>query len=158
MNQKKTHMKNNDEILERYLSDKSADFFGVQRQTLLALLPYKMAKPYLDSNYVMEHDNYELPEDEYWKDDTNAKDQLMSFMPVFYTYVHKGDVPNVVQGFLAIKVWLWVIDDGFYEEVESELINTVNESPEDLYYRVAKHIGYTPIIENIEFEELPKTE
>jgi hypothetical protein len=150
-------MKTNEQILERYLSQESVDFFGTQRQLLLCLLPYKLAKPYLDENYVMQHDNDTLPEDERWLEGGDLKKQLMDFMPGLDKAIHKGASGDIVQGFLALRVWLWVMEDEIYPEIEKDLNGELlADQKEDLFKRIANHIGYKPIVEDIAFEELPK--
>jgi hypothetical protein len=150
-------MKTNEQILERHNSEDSLDFFNTQRQLLLCVLPYKMAKPYLDENYVMEHDNDTLPEDERWKEDTDLKEQLMTFMPGLDKAIHRGSTVDIVQGFLALRTWLWVLEDELYPEIEQQLLSgdSPNEA-EDLFKKIANHLGYKPVIEDVEFEEIPK--
>ncbi len=147
-------MKTNEQILERYLSQESVDFFGTQRQILLCLLPYKMAKPYLDENYVMQHDNDTLPEDERWLEDADVKQQILDFLPGMYAFVYKGDTVSVTQGMAALKAWLWVYDEPFLDELLSEINDHCDDR--DILQMISTHIGYTPIIEDIAFEELPK--
>jgi hypothetical protein len=152
-------MKTNEQILERYNSDDSIDFFGTQKQILLCVLPYKLAKPFLDENYVMEHDNDTLPEDERWVEGGDLKKQLMDFMPGLDIAIHKGASVDIVQGFLALRSWLWIMEDEIYPEIEKDLKGELlPEQREDLFKKIATHIGYKPIIENIEFEEIPKGE
>lgn len=148
-------MKTNDQILERYNSEEAVDFFNIQRNVLLCLLPYKMAKPHLDEDYVMGHDNDTIPEDERWMDNVDIRQQMMDFMPKLHGFVYKGDTANISQGFLALRVWLWALEEEIYDLVEDQLMFTVNDSPEDLFQLISKSIGYKPAIEDISFIELP---
>lgn len=148
-------MRTNEQILERHQSEESEDFFNIQRSILLCLLPFELAKPYLQEEYVKGHEDGSLPEDERWNEDIDVKAQMMTFMPDLQNFIYKGDTSGIVQGFLALRVWLWVIDEDFYDEVKDELINTVEESPEDLFRKISRHIGFSPAIEDIAFEEIP---
>ena len=147
-------MKTPEQILERYLSPVSRDFFTAQRAVLLTLLPFKMAKPFLDSGYVEQHENGTLPEDELWLDNVDAKEQMMNFFPEMYKIVGTEDTVSILKGFLCIKTWMWILDDEFYDSMELAFDDGLMNNKDFVLKKIANHFGYKPSIEDIEFEEI----
>lgn len=149
-----TQMKTNEEILERYKSPETIDLFNVQKDILLTLLPYEMAKDYLDANYVATYDD--LPDDEKWEDNFNAGEQLMLFLPLMHKLVSNANFVEIRKGLLAMRTFIWVIDEEFFNEVDSFFASHDLNDLDDFLKKVSNHFGYTPTIENIEFEEIPE--
>lgn len=147
-------MKTPEQILERYLSPVSRDFFVAQRSILLTLLPFSMAKPFLDAGYVDEHENGSLPEDELWLENIDVKEQIMKFFPEMYKIVGTEDTVSIIKGFLCLKTWIWVLDDEFYEEMEFSFEEGLMNNKDSVLKKIANRFGYTPVIEDIEFEEI----
>jgi hypothetical protein len=113
-----------------------------------------MAKPYLDDNYVSGYDD--LPEDEKWDDNFNASEQLMIFLPLMHKLVSKNNFVEIRKGLLAIRSFIWVIDEEFFNEVDPFFASHDLDDLDDFIKKVSNHFGYTPIIEDIAFEELPE--
>ncbi len=146
-------MKTNEEILERYKSPDTIDVFNIQKDLLLTLLPFEMAKPYLDANYVAGYDD--LPEDEKWDDNFDAGEQLMLFLPLMHKLVSKDNFVEIRKGLLAMRTFIWVADEAFYNEIESFFYSFNLDDLDDVLKKISNHFGYTPIIEDIPFEEIP---
>lgn len=146
-------MKTNEEILERYKSPETIDVFNIQKDLLLTLLPFELAKPYLDANYVATYDD--LPEDEKWEDNFNAEEQLMLFLPLMHKLVSNSNFIEIRKGLLAVRTFIWVIDDKFFNEIDHFFISHDLNDLDDFLKKVSNHFGYTPIIEDVEFEEIP---
>jgi hypothetical protein len=147
-------MKTPEQILERYLSPASRDFFNAQRTVLMTLLPFKMAKPFLDPGYVEEAEKGSLPEDELWIEDIDPKEQLMKFFPEMHKIVGTEDTVSIIKGFLCIKTWIWVIDDQFFDHMELSFDESLLDNKDYILKKIADHYGYKPTIEDIEFEEI----
>ena len=148
-------MKTNEEILERFLSPLSADFFNAQRTVLINLLPFDMAKPYLDENYVSEHEAGTLPEDERWEESNDPKTLLMEHLAEMHKLIRSGDEMRLSSGLQWLKGLLWVVDADFYDRIHvlfgKDEVSMVDSSLKE----ISDHFGYKPIIEDVEFEEIP---
>jgi hypothetical protein len=147
-------MKTNEEILERYNSPEVIDVFNIQKDLLLTLLPFELAKPYLDANYVASYDD--LPEDEKWDDNFNAGEQLMLFLPLMHKLVSKDNFVEIRKGLLAMRTFIWVADEAFFNEIDPFFQSYNLDDLDDVLKKVSNHFGYTPIIEDIPFEEIPE--
>ncbi len=53
-----------------------------------------------------------------------------------------------------MKALLWVVDEEFYNSVQSFFEEPVIANMEEGLKLIFKHFGYTPVIENIDFEEI----
>lgn len=146
-------MKTNEEILERYKSLETIDVFNTQKDLLLSLLPFEMAKPYLDANYVATYDD--LPEDEKWEENFNAGEQLMLFLPLMHKLISHDNFVEIRKGLLALKTFIWVADEEFYNTIEHYFNALTLDEVDEMLTKVNSHFGYTPIIEDIPFEEIP---
>lgn len=149
----------NEEILERYLSDESEDMLGAQRLALLCLLPFEMAKPYLTPSYVKAHEDGTLPEDELWGGSNfDAKENILAFLPDIYKMFNDRTTPeaSLVEGLLHLKALVWVVDGDFHEELESLFVGDPQDEGKIILDKIASHFGYTPIIEDVAFEEVPE--
>jgi predicted HAD superfamily phosphohydrolase len=113
-----------------------------------------LAKPYLDANYVASYND--LPEDEKWEDNFNAGEQLMLFLPLLHKLVSNSNFVEIRKGLLAVRTFIWVIDEEFFNEVDPFFSSHDLNDLDDFLKKVSKHFGYTPIIEDIEFEEIPE--
>lgn len=149
-------MKTNEEILERYLSPETIDTFNIQRDILVSLMPFEMAKPYLDPDYVQHYQD--LPDDEKWDENFRADEQILIFLPVVYKVIRTDNIPEITKALLALKTLIWVADNTYYEEIASFFSESDLSNVDDFVYRVSKHFNYVPIIEDIAFEEIPKDE
>jgi predicted HAD superfamily phosphohydrolase len=133
-------MKTNEEILERYNSPETIDLFNIQKDLLLTLLPFELAKPYLDANYVASYDD--LPEDEKWEDNFNAGEQLMLFLPLLHKLVSNSNFVEIRKGLLAVRTFIWVIDEEFFNEVDPFFSSHDLNDLDDFLKKVSKHFGY----------------
>jgi hypothetical protein len=147
-------MKTHEEILERYKSNDSIDFFNMQRNILLSLRPFELAKPYLDANYVQGYND--LPEGEKWYENFRADEQILIFLPVVHKLISKDNPIETTKALLALKSLVWVADETFYNEIASFYEEMDLSNVDAFVNKVSKHFNYVPIIEDIEFEEIPK--
>lgn len=147
-------MKTHEEILERFKSHETIDVFNVQKTLLLSLLPFELAKDHLNSNYIESYDD--LPEDEKWVENLNPKEQLISFLPLMNKIISQDNFVEIRKGLLLLKTYVWVVDEDFYKEIEHYFSALTLEDIDEMLLKVNKHFGYTPIIEDIPFEEIPE--
>jgi len=148
-------MKTNDEILARYLSDDSVDFFSAQRLALLCMLPFDMAKTYLEASYVTASEDGTLPEEEKWVENFDIKKQITDLLPSLHTALNKGDNMYVLEGILYLKAWIWAIDEEFHTEIEPYFEpGAIEDYGKELLNKISNHFGYKPTIEDIAFEEV----
>lgn len=151
-------MKTSKEILERYLSEESADVFNAQRLALLCLLPFEMAKPYLSDDYIQAQETGMLPEDETWEGENfNPKSNILLFIPSIYElFENKSTSPAaIMESLLYLKSLIWVVDEPFHDELASLYLGDPQDEGKLLLDKVAKHFGWTPTVEDCEFEEIP---
>lgn len=146
-------MKTNEEILARHNSDESIDVFNIQRDILLSLLPFEMAKDYLDKSYVQGYE--ELPEEEKWEDNFRADEQIMFMLPLAHKIITTSNIMEITRCLLALKALIWVADEAFHDKIATFYdqfdLNNVDVLVED----ISKHFKYEPTIQNIDFEEIP---
>lgn len=147
-------MKTPEQILERYLSPVSRDFFTAQRSVLLTLLPFRLARPFLDEGYVEEYDKGSLPTDELWLENIDVNDQVMRFLPHMFRIVGTEDTVSILRGFLSLKSWIWALDDQFYDDMELYFDDGLINNKDFILKEIANHFGYKPSVEDIEFEEI----
>jgi predicted HAD superfamily phosphohydrolase len=112
-----------------------------------------MAKPYIDANYVATYDD--LPEDEKWEENFNAGEQLMLFLPLMHKLISHDNFVEIRKGLLALKTFIWVADEEFYNTIEHYFNALTLDEVDEMLIKVNSHFGYTPIIEDIPFEEIP---
>jgi len=149
-------MKTNQEILDRYLSNEVDDLFEAQKTALICMLPYDMAKPYLDDVYRQQHEDGTLPEGERWTDEWDLKGQILDFLPQIYKTLATGDDFNTSIGLLYIKTWIWAEDESFFDIVEPLYDKLAKRSDiKELLDIISKHYGYEESVTDIPFEELP---
>jgi hypothetical protein len=148
-------MKTKDEVLERFLSPDSQDFFNCQRSILINFLSFEMAKTYLDPGYIQAFEEGTLPEDEMWEEDVDPKEKLMEFLPEMYKVLYKGDEMHLTQGLYVIKTLIWMLDDKFSETMEEYFDEDMADQADFILTETSKHFGYKPHVEDIEFEEIP---
>lgn len=147
-------MKTNEQILERHNSDESIDIFNIQRDILLSLLPFEMAKPYLDGKYVQGYDD--LPEDEKWNENFRADEQILIFLPVVHKLISSNNTLEITKALLGLKALIWVADEEFHNNYLAPFYEQFDlNNVDDFVDTISKHFNYVPIIENIAFEEIP---
>ena len=148
-------MKTNEEILARYSSDESDDFFGAQKSALLCMLPLEIAAPYLNPAYVEASKDGSLPEDERWVENFDVKEQVLEVIPDLYEAIKLGDMMHAVEGLLYLKAWIWATDTEFHDVIHPMYEGPVDDSgSKDLTDLIAKHYNYQPTIEDVDFEEI----
>lgn len=150
-------MKTHDEILERYLSEESADAFSAQKLALLCLLPYEMAKPHLTPEYVNAADAGTLSEEEQWQEGLDPKESILSTLPEFYKAISNLDTVNMfllMEAFLHIKALVWVLDESVHDEISELYVGDPAETSKQILDRVSTLVGYIPYIEDADFEEV----
>jgi hypothetical protein len=151
-------MKTSEEILERYLSEESADFYGSQRLALLCLLPFEMAKPYLTPAYVKEHEEGTLPEDEQWEGEKfDAKANILAFLPDIYKWINSPttSIATLQEALLHLKALVWVVDEPFHDTLEPLYIGDPQDEGKIILDKISEHFGYVPTIQDTDFEEVP---
>jgi hypothetical protein len=151
-------MKTPEQILERFLSPESKDLYNVQKMQLLCSLPYHMAKEYIETSYTEAQENGTLPSDETWCDDVDVTDLIKAFFPDMYKRLYKGDQEGLVQSFLTLKTWLWILEHESYDEVATFCERYDIDKMEDCLRKVSNQFGYKHFIENVEFEEIKENE
>ena len=151
-------MKTNEEILARYLSPESVDIFGAQRIALLCMLPFEMAKPYLHPDYVKASEDDSLPEDEAWRESVDIKEQILVFMPLAYESLKQGNEMETLEGLLYLKSWIWAVDEEFHDEIAPMFEEDFLDQGKGIIDKIANHLGYIPVIQDVDFEEVPEEE
>jgi hypothetical protein len=151
-------MKTSKEILERYLSEESADLFNAQRLGLLCLLPFDMAKPYLSDDYIHAQESGMLPEDETWEGENfKPTSAILLYIPGIYEmFENKSTSPaTIMESLLYLKALVWVVDEPFHDELAPLYLGDPQDEGKIILDKVAKHFGWTPTIEDCDFEEIP---
>ena len=154
-------MKNNQEILERYLSAESADIFNAQRLALLCLLPFDMAKPYLAKDYIEDYESGNLPDDEGWEGENfDPKANILLIIPELYrAFGNKSTaIANLAESLLHLRSLLWVVDEPFLNEIDHLFVGDPQDEGKLILDKVAFHFGWTPPIDDVEFEEISDSE
>jgi len=151
-------MKTSEEILERFLSAESADFFTAQRSVLMGALPYEMAKPHLDQSYVQQIEDGTLPDEEKWEENFVAKEQILELIPILYKALQTGNGAIVAEGLLYMKACVWMDDDKLYSEIEPMYQEDNLDLGKSIIDKIATHYGHKPSIEDVAFEEIPAEE
>jgi len=148
-------MKTSEQILERYLSQDSVDFFSAQRRALLGMLPFEMAKPYLDPSFVKATEDGTLPEEEKWIEGHDINKQILAVIPSVYKALYAGDEVSVSEGLLYLNAWIWAIDEEFHSVIAPLYDTDVTDEGKALLDGIAEHFGYVPFIEDVDYEEVP---
>lgn len=143
--------KTTEQILERIESPESIDFYNVQRSILISFLSFEDAKPFLSTSYVENYD--ELPDDEKWVVG-DPKESLMLIFPVVYHLLDRDNFMETKKGLLVLKTLMWLVDEEYHNEVEHYFMEPTIANMEIGIKEISKHFGYSPTIENIEFEEI----
>jgi len=151
-------MKTNEQILERYLSPDSVDIFNAQRISLLCMLPYLMAKPYLEASYVTAYEDGSLPEEERWIEGVDINKQILDFLPDAYKALEVTNEMECLEGLLYLKSWIWAVDEEFHGVIEPLFEEDLLDKGKSILDAISTHFGYSPTIQDIDFEEIPKEE
>lgn len=147
-------MKTNEQILERLNDPEIIDFFDIQKNILVAFLPFELAKPYLNQAYV---DNYdELSDDEKWTESNDPIDSIIKIMPDIHTLMGRDNFMETKKGLLVLKALIWLDSDELYTQVEHYFMEPTIANMDEGLKVIAKHYGYVPVIEDIDFEEIPE--
>jgi hypothetical protein len=117
-----------------------------------------MAKPYLSPDYIQAQESGMLPDDETWEGENyNPKAAMFLLIPTIYDMFGKqtSQPAQIMEGLLYLKALVWVQDEQFHDELASLYVGDPEDEGKIILDKIAFHFGWTPTIEDIDFEEIP---